>query len=226
MAFIINLVEDEQSLREILASYLKREPYEVRCFSDGESALKVIPLRTDLWILDITLPGCDGFELLQKIREKNRDVPIIFISARDRDIDRVVGLEVGADDYLAKPFLPRELVIRVKKRLNLIYKDSLEGDSPSSEIRFGSYILFKESRELHYCGEKSDLTTKEFDLLRIFAENKGQAFSREQLISRIWGDGYYSSERVVDDLIRRLRGKLADLPIETIYGYGYRMVEK
>lgn len=226
MPYKINLVEDETTLRELLTSYLERESYIVHSFDNGERSLQSIGSDVDLWILDISLPDYDGFEILNKIREENDSIPVIFISARDRDIDRVVGLEVGADDYMSKPFLPRELIIRVGKLLNRVYGNKKKEDADNQAILFAQYSLYKNRRELFEGDEKIELTSKEFDILLLFSENKGRAFSREQLINRIWGKGYYSSERVVDDLIRRLRSKLKEIPLETIYGYGYRMAEK
>jgi len=219
MPYKINLVEDEISLNNILKSYLEREEYDVKCFFDGTSVLAEVDNHTDLWILDIGLPGTDGFELLQKIRQNNKDVPVIFISARDRDIDRVVGLEVGADDYLTKPFLPRELVIRVNRVLGRTT------GKINTYITFNDYVMDADKRTLLLSGKKIDLTTKEFDILLLFAQNTGRAFSRQQLIVKIWGKNYYASERIVDDLVRRLRSRVKDLPLESIYGYGYRMVK-
>ena len=226
MSFRINLVEDEQSLREILESYLKRENYIVKSFSQGKSALNSIGEEVDLWILDIMLPDFDGFEILREIKKQEKEIPVIFISARDRDIDRIVGLEMGADDYLAKPFLPRELVIRVDKLLKRIYKDRENRSEISRCLDLGDYLVNIESRQVHFKENLLELTTKEFDILLFFAENLGQAFSRQQLIDKIWGEQYYTSDRVVDDLIRRLRNKMKDIPLESIYGFGYRMNKK
>lgn len=220
MSFIINLVEDEISLLEILNSYLTKENYMVNNFSNGAEAIKNISKEVDLWILDIMLPDADGFEILQKIKDQNKETPVIFISARDRDIDRVVGLEMGADDYLPKPFLPRELVIRVNKLIQRIYGRSKKIES---EIKLECYIINLKKRLVFEGNNQIELTTREFDLLQLFSKNLGTPFSREQLINSVWGEQYYTSERVVDDLIRRLRSKLNKLPLETVYGYGYRM---
>lgn len=223
MSYAIYLVEDEDSLRDLIVSYLERASYAPRAFPDAERAREALEDGADLWILDINLPGIDGFEFLNMIRDTDPEVPVIYISARDRDIDRVVGLEVGADDYLPKPFLPRELVIRVNRILSRVYGDRERQGTDTTRFQIGAYVLDSVKREVRSDRGRIDLTSKEIDLLYLFAVNRGRAFSRDQLIDRIWGTGYHSSERVVDDLVRRLRGKLKDLPLETIYGFGYRM---
>lgn len=218
--FRIFLVEDEVNLNSILTSYLQREGWEVRSFTDGGSALKAVSERPHLWILDIMLPDIDGYQLLKRIKEATPEVPVIFISARDADVDRIVGLEMGSDDYLAKPFLPRELVIRTQRVLERVYK---AGEREQPVIRLGVYVVDEGQREV-YCGqERIDLTSKELDLVLLLAKCKGQALSREQILDGVWGLDYVGSDRSVDDLVRRLRKKLPELRIETIYGYGYRM---
>ncbi|HWO98908.1 MAG TPA: response regulator transcription factor [Bacillus sp. (in: firmicutes)] len=222
MSFTIYLVEDEENLNHVLTSYLKKEEWNVQSFFTGEEAQRAMSPPPHLWILDIMLPDIDGYQLIREIKAASPDVPVIFISARDADIDRILGLEMGSDDYLAKPFLPRELVIRVRKLLGRIY-----GTQPQqlNILPLDPYTIDLNVRLVYRNGKNIDLTSKEFDLLVTLARNQGQAFSREQLLNHIWGEDYYGTDRVVDDLVRRLRKKLPDLRVETIYGYGYRMTK-
>ena len=219
MQYRITLVEDDINLNLVLASYLKQEGWEVLSLLNGQDAINAIAKPTDLWILDIMLPDIDGYRLLKEIKVHTTGITVIFISARDAAIDRIVGLELGGDDYLAKPFLPRELVIRSRKLLERVYN----GDAPLQILP--PYSINIPARIVKENEQIIDLTSREFDLLVYFAQNRGQALSREQLINHIWGDDYYGTDRVVDDLIRRLRKKMPELRIETIYGYGYRMVK-
>ncbi|MGM0411198.1 MAG: response regulator transcription factor [Bacillota bacterium] len=222
MNFNIYIVEDEKNLNQLLSSYLKNEGWEVRSFLTGKEAQKAIPESPDLWILDIMLPDIDGYQLISEIKEKDKEIPVIFISARDADLDKIIGLEKGSDDYLAKPFSPRELVIRTEKLLKRVY-----GSKNKENIDYGKYNIDLKSRQvLDQNEEEIDLTVKEFDLLVYLLKNKGQALSREQIIEEVWEENYYGSDRVVDDLIRRVRNKLPDLNIDTIYGHGYRLVDK
>lgn len=219
MKYTVYLVEDEVSLNHILTTYLEKEGWEVRSFFDGESALKMIETKPHIWILDIMLPDLDGYQLLKQIKDVSEQTPVIFISARDADLDRIMGLELGGDDYLAKPFLPRELVVRTKILLERIY------GKEDSAFSYGSYVIDDKRRSVEEGDQTIPLTAKEFDVLLFFIKNRGQAFSREQLLEILWGADYFGSDRVVDDLIRRLRKKLPKLQMETIYGFGYRLVE-
>lgn len=221
MPFRVYLVEDEENLNQLLTSYLQKEGWEVCSFLNGQDARAAIPDRPHLWILDIMLPDIDGYQLLREIKADSQDRPVIYISARDAELDRVIGLEMGSDDYLPKPFLPRELVIRTRKLLERVYAP--EKDLPTLNIP--PYLVDKNRRVVTLDNEELDLTSKEFDILLLFSLHSGQAFSREQIITRIWGQDYVGSDRVVDDLIRRLRKKMPGLKIETIYGYGYRMIK-
>lgn len=224
MTYTIHLVEDEPHLNQVLTSYLAKEGWLVRSFADGEAASLAIGEMPHLWILDIMLPGIDGYQLILQIKEREPAVPVIFISARDADLDRVLGLEIGGDDYLAKPFLPRELVIRTRNLLDRTYRRTASM-AAASFITVPPYRLEQDSRTL-YAGEVPlELTSKEFDLLLLFFAHTGQAFTREQLLVRIWGEDYFGSDRVVDDLIRRVRRKMPELRLETLYGHGYRLVK-
>lgn len=219
----IFLVEDEINLSRIVTSYLEKEGWEVKTFYDGNSASKAIDDHPHLWILDIMLPDIDGYQLLRSIKQASPDVPVIFISARDADLDRIIGLEMGSDDYLAKPFLPRELVIRVRRLLERVYRTV---QTNGSIINVNPYVLDENKRIVFKGRERIDLTSKEYDLVVFFAKHKGQALSREQIINHVWADDYVGTDRSVDDLVRRLRKKMGELRIETIYGFGYRMTDK
>lgn len=223
MSYHVFLVEDEQNLNQVLSTYLRNEGWNVTSFLNGKEAQQAIPKQPHLWILDIMLPDIDGYQLIREIKNLTPKVPVIFISARDADVDRIIGLELGSDDYLPKPFLPRELVIRAKKLLARVY--ATNDESRNSAIFYGSYVIDEVRRIVLLGDEMVDLTSKEFHLLLYFTRNLGQALSRDQVITYIWGDDYFGSDRVVDDLIRRLRKKMPELRVETIYGYGYRMVK-
>lgn len=219
MSYTVFLVEDEDNLNQVLTSYLKKEEWDVTSFTNGEDALANIERYPDLWILDIMLPDTDGFQVIKAIKEKTPHIPVIFISARDADIDRIVGLEMGSDDYISKPFMPRELIIRAKKILERVY----EKEPIVSTIKIGPYHLFVKERMIKENNEAFDITSKEFDLIYALVQHKGKAFSRDELLNHVWGHDYFGSDRVVDDLVRRIRKKMPHLPIETIYGHGYRL---
>jgi len=163
------------------------------------------------------LPDIDGYQLIKEIKSATPNIPVIFISARDADIDRVVGLELGSDDYLPKPFLPRELVIRARNILDRF------NTNISHIYNLTPYIINDSSRIVKLEEKIIDLTSKEYDLLIYFAKNPNIALSREQILDHIWGNDYFGSDRVVDDLVRRLRKKMPKLDVETVYGYGYRV---
>jgi len=215
----VYLVEDEIDLSNLVERYLINDGYEIEKFYDGEEAMKHINDDVNLWILDIMLPGSvNGYDLIREIRKVKPSMPVIFTSARDEDIDRVLGLELGGDDYISKPYSPRELMLRVK---NILVRSKKE---VTNEVVLGQYRVNEETRCVTINGEAIDLTSKEYDLLALLIKNQGQAFSREQVLETIWGKEYTGSDRVVDDLMRRLRHKMPDLRVETLYGYGYRLV--
>jgi two-component system response regulator CssR len=217
-------VEDEENLSEVLKAYLEKEGWAVRVFNDGDAARDAIADKPHLWILDIMLPGTDGYQLLKAIKEE-ADTPVIFISARDQDLDRVLGLEMGSDDYLAKPFLPQELIIRAKKLLNRIYGLTTQ---EQKKIEINQYTIDPVGRTV--VDEETegdplvDLTTKEMDLILLLTGDIGKAFSREKIIEHVWGENYFGSERAVDDVVRRVRKKMPRIHLETLYGYGYRIL--
>lgn len=217
----IAVVEDEKDLATIVCKYLEKQGYETALFTTGETAIMQVAEDFQLWILDIMLPGnTSGYDLIKAIRRHSPKMPVIFTSARDQDIDKIMGLELGSDDYIAKPYSIRELVLRVKNLLARTY-DTL--NEKGSTISYNGYIVDVDKRIVYEEDEVITLTSKEYDLLVFLLENKGKAFSREQILYRIWGNEYYGSDRVVDDLLRRLRQKLPNLIVETIYGYGYRL---
>jgi two-component system response regulator CssR len=223
MTYRIGLVDDEKDLASVLQSYLEAEGYEVRVFYDGLTAAAAAGEAFDLWVLDIMLPGIDGYGLLKKIRQARQNMPIVFISARDADIDRVMGLEMGSDDYIPKPFLPRELVVRVSKLLQRVYGEAEIVRHPVTANGFS--IDFAIRQVSNSAGQTIAMTTKEFDLLAFLSRHLNQQVSREQILDGVWGQDYFGNDRAVDDLVRRLRKKTPELKIETIYGYGYRLVE-
>lgn len=212
-------VEDEKDLSSLIKTYLEKAGYEVICFSKGKDAIDYIGGKVDLWILDIMLEDdVNGYGIIKEIREKDKNVPVIFTSARDQDLDKILGLELGSDDYITKPFSPKELVLRVGNIIKRVYneKEIEKIKYLSYDIDLGRRIVEKDNKEIK-------LTTLEFDLLLLFINNIGKSFSREEILSSVWGDDYFGSDRVVDDLVRRLRKKLKEINISTIYGYGYRL---
>ena len=222
--FKIALVEDESNLSSLVSKYIISEGYESICFSTGEEAIKYVNDKSiSLWILDIMLPGViSGYDILKQIRSVNSNIPVIFTSARDQDIDRIMGLELGSDDYLSKPYSIRELMLRVKNMLTRSYNNENKNSSNTEEIN--GYVVDFDKRIVTENGNNINLTSKESDLLFFLLQNKSKAFSRDQILDEVWGSDYYGSDRVVDDLMRRLRQKMPNLSVETIYGYGYRLV--
>lgn len=214
---IIYIVEDETTLSELLKTYLVDEGYQVKLFNDGLDAKQAIHTPPSLWVLDIMLPGLDGYGLIKEIKSNNPDIPVIFMSARNAELDRVIGLEMGSDDYLPKPFLPRELVLRINRLL------SKKKTPRKVSIEFGHSVFDISKRKLLTMDNEYQLTTKEFDLLTYLFSHAGEAKSRNDILDAVWGMDYFGSERVVDDTLRRLRKKAPELPLETVYGFGYMM---
>lgn len=218
MKKVVSIVEDEKDLSNLVRRYLEQEGYEVRqYFTYEEASIHVADEDVHLWILDIMLDDKSGFDLLEQIKYHNSEIPCMFTSARDKEFDRIIGLEKGSDDYLTKPYSCKELILRVN---NLIKRSFKTGNN---RITIDTYELDEEQRKIFDNDQEIDLTTKEFDLLMMFIRNKGIAFSREVILKNVWEDNYFGSDRVVDDTLRRLRKKLPKLNIHTIYGYGYRL---
>lgn len=215
----IYLVEDEKSLSQLLSVYLIEAGYSVVVMDNGLKAKSKINEAPDLWILDIMLPGMDGYTLIKEIKKSTPDIPVIFTSARNAELDRVIGLEMGSDDYLPKPFLPRELVIRVNRILERKNSTVTENNS----YILGPYIFEPSKRSISTEDGMLTLSNKEYDLLEFLINHINQAVSRNDMIDGVWGMDYFGSDRVVDDTIRRLRKKMPELSIEPIYGYGYML---
>ena len=213
----ICLVEDEKNLNNLIKSYLQKEGYDViQCFSGNEAIS--LNEHIDLWILDIMLGDeISGYDIIKKIRERDSKVQVIFTSARDQELDKILGLEMGSDDYITKPYSPKELVLRINNIIKRVYQTKVENS------HYDSYIINKERRTVVEDGKEIKLTSLEFNLLLLFMDNMNNAFSRDEILNTIWGEDYFGSDRVVDDLVRRLRGKMPKLNINTIYGYGYRL---
>lgn len=219
----IFIVDDEKNIRDLIKKYLEKEGFGVTVFENGENIVSELTrLNPDLIVLDIMMPGIDGLELCKQIRAKS-EVPIIFVSAKDDEFDRILGLELGADDYLTKPFSPRELVVRAKN----IFKRLEKSETKTNEIEICDVKLFPSRRYIECKNEELKLTTREYDLLEFLIKNKKLPFTRDQLLEKIWGYDYIGDERVIDDLVKRIRKKLKDidssLEIITVWGYGYRV---
>ncbi|MBP3892401.1 MAG: response regulator transcription factor [Solobacterium sp.] len=218
MKKIISIVEDEKDLNELVKRYLEKEGYEVRTYlTFDEAAIHTQDEDVHLWVLDIMLGDKSGFDLIEDIRMHNPSVPVIFMSARDKEFDRIIGLEKGSDDYITKPFSPKELVLRVNNIIRRTYREE------NSRIEIDGYSIDETKRIVYQGEEKIDLTTKEFELLMLFVKHNGTAFTRDEILERVWETNYYGSDRVVDDTLRRLRKKMPNLSIHTIYGFGYRL---
>jgi DNA-binding response OmpR family regulator len=214
------VVEDDPHIADLVNLYLRREGFRVLLAGDGEKGLEILTHEEPCFvILDVGLPGHrDGFDVCREIRARST-VPVLFLTARDDEVDRVLGLELGADDYLAKPFSPRELVARVRA----ILRRTREGPPPREVITVGDVDVDLRRREALRAGEVVALTTREFDLLAFLADNAGLALSRQQLLDGVWGTDWYGDERTVDVHVAQLRKKLgSDLPLATVWGVGYR----
>lgn len=219
----IGVVEDDPNIQNIVSAYLKKDGFNVTVLDSAERAWELWGAQPpDMWILDIMLPGMDGYEFCKKVRNES-EVPIIIISAKDEEIDKILGLELGGDDYLTKPFSPRELLARVKTVFKRFNPKVDTGEAPHDRLKVDDLLIHRGDRRIFYNGLEQDVTTKEFEMLLLFAENANRAFSREELLVKIWGDDYFGSDRAVDDLIKRIRKKLSDISLETVWGYGYRL---
>ncbi len=221
---LILVVDDEANIIDLARLYLEREAYRVEEAMDGQQALeKIDSLEPALVILDIMLPEVDGFEVCRRVRAES-EVPIIMLTARDDDVDKIVGLELGADDYVTKPFNPRELVARVKAILRRAESASRRDDSP---LHIGDVTIDPARREINVAGQVIETRAKEFDLLLTLVEHKGIVLSREQLLNLVWGYDFYGQTRTVDVHVAHLRKRIAaseHVRIETVTGVGYKLV--
>lgn len=221
----ILVVDDEQNIIELATMYLEQEGFRVISARDGQAALDRIKSdRPSLVVLDLMLPKIDGWQVCRRIRADS-DLPILMVTARDDDVDKIVGLELGADDYMTKPFNPRELVARVKAILRRTEPRRAE---PAGPVRIADVTIDPARRTVHAGDEEIVLRTKEFDLLMVLAENEGIVLSREKLLDLVWGFDFYGQTRTVDVHVAHLRNKLerSHVSIETVWGVGYKLESK
>ena len=222
------IVEDEANIRSFVKIFLKNNGFNVFECERGEDALKIVMLeKPNIVILDVMLPGIDGFKVCEELRKQNKNIGIIMLTARGQDNDKIEGFETGADDYMVKPFNPKELLLRIKSLLRRVSEEDKEQEDAciiSEPFKLDIYAqkLFKNDTEI-------DMTPREFLLMKTFMENPGKAFSREELLSTVWGWDFYGESKIVDVNMRRLRTKIEDNPsepqfIETVWGKGYRWV--
>jgi DNA-binding response OmpR family regulator len=221
---LILLVDDEPSIIQLARMYLEREGFRTESASDGESAIGAVErLRPALVVLDVMLPKLDGFEVCRRLRASQTDTAILMLTARDEDIDKILGLELGADDYLTKPFNPRELVARVKAILRRGERKDADAPKPT---HIGDLSIDPARREVRLNSRTLDLRTQEFDLLLALAEHRGLVLSREQILQKAWGFDFYGQTRTVDVHVAHLRKKIdgSSVKIETVTGVGYKLV--
>ena len=216
------VVKDEASIASFVAAYLKNAGYTVRTAATGAEALKLVESeKPALVVLDLMLPDIDGVEVCKRIRE-TRDLPVLMLTARDEDVDKIIGLEVGADDYMTKPFNPRELVARVKSILRRAAPERRERES--AQIQHGRLHVDAGRREVRVGDDEVQLAPKEFDLLWELLDHRGLVLTRDQLLERVWGYTFAGDTRTVDVHVRQLRRKLGDSsPIVTVWGVGYKV---
>lgn len=223
----ILLVEDEESIRSFLKINLERNNFKVIEADTGEEGLKkAFQDKPDLAILDVMLPGIDGFQVCAQLRSKNQKIGIIILTAKGQDIDKIMGLEYGADDYIIKPFNPLEVVLRVKAILRRL-EDNNSDDKDNKILKSGRFIINLYSQKVLKDDKEIDVTPKEYLLMKLFIENPNKAFTRDELLNKIWGYDFFGDPKIIDVNIRRLRFKIEDDPsnpkyIETVWGLGYR----
>jgi DNA-binding response OmpR family regulator len=221
----IIIADDDSSIRELLTHHLEREGFEVAGAADGHAALRYGRGAADLLVLDVGLPGVNGYDVARTLRREDRDVPIVMLTARSDELDRVIGFELGADDYLSKPFSPREVVVRIKAILRRAGRPVAESKTP---LRFGRLEVDPAAREARVDGTDVKLKPREFALLMEFAGNPGVALSRDWLLQRVWGFDFDGDERTIDVHVHRLRAKIEEpwqLPplLRTVHGFGYKL---
>jgi two-component system, OmpR family, alkaline phosphatase synthesis response regulator PhoP len=222
----IVIAEDDPAVRELLGHHFERAGYSVVGVSDGMAALRAARNAADLLILDVGIPVLDGFDVARKLRREGLNLPILILTARTDEVDRVVGLELGADDYVVKPFSPFEVVARVKA---ILRRANQECETAPALLEFGRLQIDERAREARVDGCDVDLKPREFSLLLELAMHPGVALSRKQLLDRVWGFDFVGDERTVDVHVRRLRAKIEerwDVPplVATVHGYGYKFV--
>ena len=220
---LVLLVDDEPSILQLARMYLERDGFRIQEAGDGEAAMEAVTrFQPALVVLDLMLPKLDGFEVCRRLRSENNYVAILMLPARDEDIDKIVGLELGADDYLTKPFNPRELVARVKA---ILRRSENRPVAEGKRVNFGDLMIDPDRREARLASRLLDLRTQEFDLLLTLAGQPGRVFTREQLLQMAWGFDFYGQTRTVDVHIAHLRKKLEGslVKIETVTGVGYKL---
>ncbi len=226
----ILVVDDEHDIVEVVSGYLKSEGYQVIAAYDGYEALeKVYAEIPHLVILDVMMPGMDGFDVCRQLRAAG-PIPVLMLTAKTEDVDKIIGLELGADDYMVKPFNPRELTARVKAILRRSYDQDYQAQGPTNMIRFRDLEIDLQKRRVVIRGKQPQFTAKEFELLAFLASHPGRVFSRDQLLDDVWGRDYFVGARTVDVHIRRLREHVEANPaepeyIQTVWGVGYRFAE-
>jgi DNA-binding response OmpR family regulator len=225
----ILLIEDEHSIRKLIKFNLERSNFEVIEASEGKTSLEFVK-REDisLVLLDLTLPDMDGFEVCTNIREEKPELPIIIVSARGQDMEKIMGLELGADDYIVKPFNPLELVARIRSVLRRTVKQ--EQRTVSDQLKNGPFLLNLKTQRVYKAGRQLKLTAREFQMLKLFMERPNEPITRDDLLDEIWGLNYFGDSKTVDVHIRRLREKIEDDPsqpiyLKTVWGFGYALQE-
>lgn len=222
----ILVLEDEDDIRAFIVINLKRAGYDVLQAGTGEEALEIVEANDDIdmAVLDVMLPGIDGLEVCKKIREKDKTMGIIMLTAKSQELDKISGLTMGADDYMAKPFSPAELVARIDAVVRRV--ELLKGDS-SDKLESGPFKIDPSARVVYKNGKEIDLTQIEYSIIKLFIENEELSLTREDILNNVWGENYFGDPKIVDVNIRRLRRKVEDEPsnpkyIKTVWGYGYR----
>lgn len=218
----IFVVDDEQNIRQLIEKYLAREGYQVTTFSDGTNVVKEVSrLSPDLIVLDIMMPTISGIDVLRELR-KISDIPVVVVSARSEEYDRIIGIELGADDYMTKPFSPRELTVRI----NGIFRRLKRTDPQKDVLSYKDVTIDHRKRTAFAMTMELALTVKEFDFLALLIANPEMSFTRQQIIDHVWGVDFYGEERLVDDLVKRIRKKLtkaeSEVKVTTVWGYGYK----
>jgi Transcriptional regulatory protein, C terminal./Response regulator receiver domain. len=212
MSEFIYIIDDDKNIRDLIVKYVEKEGYNVKAFDNAEDVLENFNKdKPDMLILDIMMPGMDGYELCKEIR-KISDVPIIIVSARDEDLDKILGLELGSDDYIAKPFSPRELIARMKSVFRRV-----KMPKRSNEIKIKDIVIVPDERKVLYNGEEMSFTSMEFELIQFLAENANKAFTREQLLEKVWKYDSFTETRAVDDMVKRVRKNCKAMVVSLIF---------
>jgi DNA-binding response OmpR family regulator len=223
------VVEDEPSIRQFISINLERSGFDVLEAETGEKAVEMAEAyKPEVMVLDVMLPGIDGFEVCTRLRERMPEIIIIMLTARGQDIDKITGLELGADDYMVKPFNPRELTARINTVLRRMERSKMPDDAP---LEYKNLVMDLKSQKFYKDGEEIELTPTEFSVLKMFMSNIGRALSRNELFNSVWGKNYFGDLKTLDVYIRRIREKIEEDPskpqyIETVWGYGYRWCDK